>query len=261
MKINPTDKTLQFDVMIGKAVINWAHERGDRGLLPLPTFTFTPKKKRVRPAFEVGDYRTILSAIDRWIKTCDDPRHLHTRQLLEDYVVVLARSGMRVGEANNLKVRDVHRSVDHEKRVNYRFIVRGKTGERDVIPVASVVPHVEHVLAGKPKMFDGRPDPNAWFFAMPKGSKIISLADQFSAVLRMAGREKDGKGDRFSLYSLRHFYAVLALRDGIGIYDIARNMGTSVEIIQQYYGRQATPQMMATKLGGKLKPTHKMKDD
>ena len=34
VKVNPTDKTLQFDIMIGKAVINWAHERGDRGLLP-----------------------------------------------------------------------------------------------------------------------------------------------------------------------------------------------------------------------------------
>ena len=85
VKIDPTDKTLQFDIMIGKAVINWAQKRGDRGLLPLPTFTFKVKKRRVRPAFEVGDYRTILSSIDRWIKSCDDPRHLHTRQLLEDY--------------------------------------------------------------------------------------------------------------------------------------------------------------------------------
>ena len=53
---------------------------------------------------------------------------------------------------------------------------------------------------------------------------------------------------------------IVALRDGIGIYDVARNMGTSVEMIQQYYGKQATPQMMATKLGGKLKPTHKLKE-
>lgn len=261
VKVNPTDKTLQFDIMIGKAVINWAHERADRGLLPLPTFTFTPRKKRVRPAFENGDYRAVLHAINGWIKACDNPQHLHTRQLLEDYVVVLARSGMRVGEANNLRVRDVHRFVDREDRVNYRFVVRGKTGERDVIPAASVVPHVERVLAGKARTSDGKPDPNAWFFAMPQGSKIISLADQFSVVLQLAERKTDSKGDRFSLYSLRHYYAVMALRDGIGIYDVARNMGTSVEIIQQYYGRQATPQMMATKLGGKLKPTHKMRDD
>ena len=43
------------------------------------------------------------------------------------------------------------------------------------------------------------------------------------------------------------------LRNGIGIYDIARNMGTSVQMIQSYYGRQATPMTMATTLGGKVR--------
>ena len=41
----------------------------------------------------------------------------------------------------------------------------------------------------------------------------------------------------------------MALRDGIGIYDVARNMGTSVEMIQQYYGKQATPKLIAIALG------------
>lgn len=164
---------------------------------------------------------------------------------------------MRVGEANNLKVRDIHQFVDRHSRINYRFLVRGKTGERDVIPVASVVPHVERVLAQK----DEKPDPDAWFFAMSGGSKIISLADQFAAVLKLAQRQTSSNGECFSLYSLLHYYAVMALRDGIGIYDVARNMGTSVEMIQQYYGKQATPKMMATTLGGKLKDTHKMKKD
>ncbi len=255
IRVNPTDKTLQFDLMIAKAVIKWAHEQGWRGLLPLPTFTYTPKKKRVRPAFENGDYRGVLHAIDRWIKACKNPKHLHTRQLLEDYVVILARSGMRVGEANNLKVRDVVSFVDHLNRINYRFVVRGKTGERDVIPVASVVPHVERMLASKGK----DPNPNAWFFSMAGGTKIISLADQFAKVLELAERKTNSAGDGFSLYSLRHFYAVLALRDGIGIYDVARNMGTSVDMIQQYYGKQATPKLMATTLGGKLKDSHKLK--
>lgn len=255
VKPNPTDKTLQFDLMIGKAIIAWANERGYRGKLPLPTYTFTPKKKRVRPAFENIDYRVVLNAIDQWIKACENPNYLHTRQLLEDYVVILARSGMRVGEANNLKVRDIHQFVDRHNRINYRFLVRGKTGERDVIPVASVVPHVERVLAQKGE----KPDPDAWFFAMPGGSKIISLADQFAAVLKLAQRQTSSNGERFSLYSLRHYYAVMALRDGIGIYDVARNMGTSVEMIQQYYGKQATPKMMATTLGGKLKDTHRLR--
>ncbi len=52
----------------------------------------------------------------------------------------------------------------------------------------------------------------------------------------------------------------MALREEIGVYDVARNMGTSVEMIQQYYGKQATPKLMATTLGGRLKDTHKLKD-
>jgi len=32
-----------------------------------------------------------------------------------------------------------------------------------------------------------------------------------------------------------------------------------VEMIQQHYGKQATPTMMATTLGGRVKDTHKLK--
>ena len=41
--------------------------------------------------------------------------------------------------------------------------------------------------------------------------------------------------------------------------DAARNMGTSVQIIEQYYGKQATPAMMATQLGGRVKAKHRFK--
>lgn len=47
-------------MMVGKAIIAWANERGYRGKLPLPTFSFTPKNKRVRPALEQGDLRRAL---------------------------------------------------------------------------------------------------------------------------------------------------------------------------------------------------------
>ena len=86
---------------------------------------------------------------------------------------------------------------------------------------------------------------------MKTGTKVITLIDQFDKVIDAAGMRTNTHGEKFSLYSLRHFYAVMGLRGGIGIYDIARNMGTSVQMIQSYYGRQATPLSMATTLGGK----------
>jgi Zn-dependent peptidase ImmA (M78 family) len=38
----------------------------------------------------------------------------------------------------------------------------------------------------------------------------------------------------------------MALRNGIGVFEVARNMGTSVQMIQQYYGTQATSAVFAT---------------
>jgi hypothetical protein len=53
-RLDPTDKTLQWEIMLGKMLITYAHEQGYRGSKPLPTFTFVPKRKRVRPAFTLN---------------------------------------------------------------------------------------------------------------------------------------------------------------------------------------------------------------
>jgi hypothetical protein len=42
---------------------------------------------------------------------------------------------------------------------------------------------------------------------------------------------------------------MLSLRRGIGVFDAARNMGTSVQVIQNYYRKHATPRKLATQLG------------
>ena len=52
------------------------------------------------------------------------------------------------------------------------------------------------------------------------------------------------------IYSLRHFYAVQGVAKGVGaLFEVARNMGTSVEIIQEYYGKQANSGHVCNKAG------------
>jgi integrase len=244
-KLNPADKTLQWEMMLGKAIIRWAGEQGYRGDLPLPTFTFTPKKNRVRPAFELHEYRRLLRTLIKWRRDCPNDTWRHARLLLIDYVLILANSGMRVGEANNLKIRDLETFKDDLERRNYRFNVKGKTGERDVILRASAAKSVDRLLARR-----SGAGANDWLFVMRDGSRVITLIDQFDKALEIAGIVCNSHGDKYTLYSLRHFYAVLSLRRGIGVFDVARNMGTSVQMVQAYYGKQATPMMLATQLGG-----------
>jgi integrase len=159
-------------------------------------------------------------------------------------VLVLANSGIRTGEANKLKVTDVHPFKDEKQRKNYRLVVRGKTGERDAIVRSVAAKRLDKFLAVRRVE-----EPGGLLFVMPDGSPILTLIDQLNSALKEAGIERNSFGEKYSVYSLRHFYAVNALRNGIGIFEVARNMGTSVQIIQEYYGRQATASVFATRLG------------
>ena len=241
-KRHPADKTLQWDMMLGKAIVKWAANlRGDK---PPITVSFTPKKKRVRPAFERWEFRKLWRTLCRRIKTARDKRTRKSRELLRFYVLILANSGFRPGEANNVSVRDVHPFKDDKGRSNYRFVVRGKTGERDAIVRAVAAKRLDRFLTERRAQ-----DPEGLLFVMPDGSKIITLIDQLNGALKDARIERSSFGEKYSIYSLRHFYAVNALRSGVGVFEVARNMGTSVEIIQEYYGKQATPTVFATRLG------------
>ena len=244
-RLNPTDKTLQWEMMLGKALIRFAHDQGYRGNLPLPSVTFVPKVKRVRPAFTMPEYLKLYRSLNGWIKEQPDPARRYTRRLLRDYVLVLANSGLRVGEANALKWRDVVPFRDGRGRHNVQLHVRGKTGARVVIPRVTVVRYLERL-----KILRGDVGEDDWVFAMSNGDPILTLIDQFNVVIERAGMQRNSSGEKFTLYSLRHFYAVQALSADIDIYTVARNMGTSVAMIEQYYGRSATPQSRADRLGG-----------
>jgi len=53
-----------------------------------------------------------------------------------------------------------------------------------------------------------------------------------AAAVKEAGIERSAWGEKYSIFSLRHLYSVNALRNGVRVFELTRNMGTSVEIIQ-----------------------------
>ena len=163
---------------------------------------------------------------------------------MRHYVLIIANSGLRPGEINDLKVSDVHPFKDEKGRSNYRFVVRGKTGERDVIIRSAAAKRLDKLLTKR-----RAENPAGYLLAMSDESRITTLIDQLDSALREARLERSSFGEKYSIYSFRHFYAVNALRNGVGVFEVARNMGTSVQIVQEYYGKQATPVVFATRLG------------
>jgi integrase len=246
-KLNPTDKTLHWELTYGKSLLKYAQGRGYRGRNPLPTYTLKGVKKIVRPAFTLQDYKAMILGMRNWIREAKTERSQYPRLLLRDYVYILSNSGMRVGEANNLQWRDVISFKDTLGRDNYQFAVNGKTGKRTVTPRTNATRYIRRLIARQPNR-----EATDYVFRMRGGDRVTSLNDQFQNMLRYAGIQKNRDGQSYTLYSLRHFYAMMGLnrKRATPIWDLAKNMGTSVDVIESYYGKHAAPAEQATRLGG-----------
>ena len=133
-----------------------------------------------------------------------------------------------------------------------RVYVSVKTGPRWLIgkhELAAVLKrrHQAQVVL-KDCQFDkilGRESHN--IFQMQKELPVRFFNDKFTALLNFAKLSEDTAGQRRTLYSLRHTYATQALLSGTDIHTLAKQMGTSVRMLELHYSK-LTATMAAERL-------------
>lgn len=213
-----------------------------------------------RPDFDLDDYRTMVRKLPHWAK--NDKVHTQKsrdmRMLLWDYVIVLANSGIRHGtEAENLRWRNVH--VWEESGRVYMELqgVNGKTKSHNVMCRPSAITALRRIHARTHSIaetdFDAmlKAKLDLPVFALPDGTVSKNLDQTFKRFLDESGllvcpvTQKNR-----TLYSLRHTYATFALiNDGMDIHVLAKNMGTSISMIELHYNH-LQPRMKKEMLSG-----------
>jgi site-specific recombinase XerD len=73
-------------------------------------------------------------------------------------------------------------------------------------------------------------------FCNREGKPIGSFKKGFQNLISKASVESDSHGQRRTIYSLRHTYATFRLREGTHHFHLAQNLGTSVKMLEEYYG-------------------------
>jgi integrase len=81
------------------------------------------------------------------------------------------------------------------------------------------------------------------------GGQLYGFLASFKRMLTQCGLLKDTAGSDRTLYSLRHTYATLELLAGTDIHTLARQMGTSVMMLERHYSK-LTATLAADKLAG-----------
>lgn len=242
-----------------KHFLQWCIEQGY--MTTLPRFPKVNSVASRRPHFDAKDWAKLTRHLREFIKV-ENKAIRRDRMMLRDYVLILANTGIRVGEARSLKWRDVT-EIGGGKGMpaNIVLTVSGKTGKREVVARSADVKTyfkrihdlriAELTEEDKPKP---KIDPDSLIFCHKDGSEILSFKKSFSALIKAAKVEKDSHGDVRTLYSLRHTYATFCLQHGVHQFTLARNMGTSVAMLEQYYGHTSNI-ASATELTKRVKRT------
>ena len=72
----------------------------------------------------------------------------------------------------------------------------------------------------------------------PNGRPIGSFKKGFERALNEAGVLRVSDGKKRVPYSLRHTYATMGIFEGVSVFQLAASMGTSVEMIESFYGKK-----------------------
>ena len=264
MKKPPVASTVTTHISAFNRVFDCAVERGWIAAAQVPKMKNNGEKGVAREAFSLSEYKSLTSFMPKWAQKGHTAKTREMRELLRDYVLILVNTGMRHGtETKDMKWRDIE-WITKNKEQYLQITVTGKVGKRQLIARhntedyliriqqrQSNIAHLEFDTLLKRKL-------NEDVFKLRSGDTTANLSQTFNNLMRDSGLDADRDvKQRRSLYSLRHTYAHLALlKERMDVYTLAKQMGTSVKMIEQHYGH-LQPSQKADVIAGKRMNTRK----
>ena len=253
MARTPKSSTLMTFASAFSRVHQTAISRGwisDR--VPIPTMSRRGAKGEVRPAFSVEEIGQLRQFMQSWQKQGYLDYDRIMRPLLCAYVEFLLLTGMRHGtESMGIEWRHCEWYASEGQRY-IRVWVDGKTGGRWLIAkheaqaVLIKLHSLQPDIADKPiEQVMGRD--TKYLFRRPDGQRPRTFNGMFSKLMRESGLRWNHTNQSRTLYSLRHSYATMELLAETDIHTLARQMGTSVRMLEAHYSK-LTATMAADKL-------------
>ena len=230
-------------------MLNFAHQK--KYLLGVPKLNPPKVQDNHRPAFTAEEWEKLYTRARKWVKDAEHKAVKRDRFYLQQYALILANSGIRVGEARDLKwgnIRSLKTPDGNELVAN----VVGKTSTsngRDVVMNPSCERYLERLYDWRRDELGKDPDPSEPIFCHKDGKAVGSYKKSFASLLEYTDLTFNSRGQKRTIYSLRHTYATMALNRS-PVYFVAKNMGTSVKMIERFYEQSNIQEQAAAVLAG-----------
>lgn len=230
-----SDSTIGSEMGAFNAVMNYAISK--RYVPASHRFEGRPKLKTMRrDEFAVEEYRKLHSFGRKWLKAASTPQGTWYRNMCYNFILIMCNTGMRPPEAKNLRWRDVMVAKDREGREIAVLSVQGKGKSRKLVAPKSVTEYLDRV-----RELSKATNPDDPVFTIINGKPAKYLySDTVQDLLVEAGLRIGPSGIPRSTYCFRHTYATFRLSEGVDVYILAEQMGTSVKMIENHYGHVNT---------------------
>jgi integrase len=209
-----------------------------------------------RAAFTPAEYEKVQNHL---FKMEENSRKLvtkHIRELTQDYAEFVINTGMRPGtELDNLTWGDLHIERHDDKATFFISVRKGKTtlhtGTREVVCKLALQQTIWRLTQRFPKR-----KATDKIFRLADGSETNEIGRTFNNALKELGLDESPQGKR-TLYSLRHSFITWELiAQKVTIDVLARQCGTSIEMIERHYSH-VIPRMFSQQLSGVVLPDKK----
>lgn len=185
-----------------------------------------------REEFTPEEYRKLHTHARQWIKNAKRPAHVWARTVAYNFMLIMCNTGMRPPEAKNLRWRDVAFRDDEQGRKFVVLHVRGKDKFRNLVAAGNVAEYLERIRA-----ISKATKPDDFVFTGSSGKRAGVLYRRLiEDLFKDSGLLFSSAGSRRSTYCFRHTYATFRLSEGVDVYFLAKQMGTSVKMIEDHYG-------------------------
>jgi integrase len=218
---------------------------------PIPPMKVDGPKGQARPAFTQQEIDYLLEFMKTW-EVEKGVFYPDNRKLCRCYVEFLIYTGIRHG-TEALPIRWKHFQWHYIKDKKYlRVWVSGKTGPRFLIAKHAAIEMLTRLYQWQGLKYETFDDLlnarlDRCVFMTPHKYQPRDFRTLFVCLMESSNLLKNEAGETRTLYSLRHTYATFALSEGLDIHTLARQMGTSITMLEKHYSK-ITPMLSAEKL-------------
>lgn len=214
----------------------------------IPTFETDGKRQERRAAFTWEEFVKVSQYILEEMERTKNKTSRMLLELLYDYIDFVVATGMRPGtEIEHVEWRDISFRLNDGVPEITVAVRKGKTtqftGTRQVVVRSDFVANLEDLVT----RFPNRQAADR-VFVLSDGTEAKSLSRKFSDILTKLNLKDSPYGER-TLYSLRHSYITWYLKSKADIASLAKQCGTSIEMIDRTYSH-LLPSMFRQEFSG-----------